>query len=58
MKSRKHIARSINFDFGPNEPFALVPQTALDGERLTREQQQREADRKAAQQQQPELIEV
>lgn len=30
------------------EPFALVPLTAQDGDRLTAEQQQQEADRKAS----------
>ena len=51
---KKHIAKSLNFSWG-EEAFALVPQHGIDGERVTREQQQKESDQREAAKQQLEL---
>ena len=46
-------------DFGfADQAFALVAETALDGERITRERDQRRRDREEAARRQPSLFET
>jgi hypothetical protein len=52
----KHKAKQVDIKWSEPEAFALVPEQTLDGERIVAENQQREADRKAADAQQPALI--
>ena len=43
-------------NWGKPEPFALVPLTGIDGDRIAKEKQQREQDRASAEQKQKPLI--
>jgi hypothetical protein len=52
----KHKAPQVDINWGEPEAFALVVQSATDGERVAKEKQQREADRKANEEKQPNLI--
>jgi hypothetical protein len=51
----KHKAKQLEVQWGMPEAFALAIQVTLDGERIAREQQQQEADRKKAEKQQRDL---
>jgi hypothetical protein len=51
----KHKAKPIEIQFAEPVAFTLVPEHGTDGERLAREQQQREADRLKAEAQQTNL---
>ena len=49
-------ARQIEVRFDKPEPFKLVVQTTTDGDRVVREKEQLEADRKASEEKQKRLI--
>ncbi len=55
MKHR-HVAHQNEFGGSVTADFRLLVETTTDGERITREQAQRQADKAAADQQQPPLF--
>lgn len=55
-KLAKHNAAAVEIKWDKPEPFALVVQQSTDGERVVREKQQLEADRKANKEKQLSLI--
>lgn len=53
---KQHKARHLEIRFDKPEPFALVVQTTQDGERITKEQQQAQADKREQDKQQLALV--
>jgi hypothetical protein len=54
-RHKAHKAKQLEVNWGMPEAFALAIQTTIDGDRITREQQQREADHKEAEENQLQL---
>lgn len=52
----KHQAKSIEIQFGEPEAFALAVEQTTDGDRIAKEEQQLEADRKTAEANQLPLV--
>ncbi len=56
MAKNAKAAPQLEVKWDKPEPFALVVQQTTDGDRVTREQAQREADKQHSEKQQQELI--
>lgn len=52
----KHKAKSLEINFGESEAFNLIVQTATDGDRIAKQKEKSEADRKAAEANQLDLV--
>lgn len=52
----KHKSRQNDFDWGEPEGFALVSSTTLDGERIARERNEQEENRRESEKKQMEMV--
>ncbi len=52
----KHKSKQVEITWGEAEPFALVVETTSDGDSMAARKDQSQADKQAAEQQQPKLI--